>query len=122
MPVAEQSSSPPARAAGSPEPASGSRRWRLLGLLALVLLTFDLMRPPAAQLSTRLLLAGIAGYQATLSPRLPALGVSCRFTPTCSHYGRAVIAREGALIGGARTAARIARCGPWTPAGTVDPP
>jgi uncharacterized protein len=98
------------------------RGWRLLAALGLAALAVDLVRPPAAQLSARLLLGGIEAYQATLSPRLPGLGVSCRFSPTCSHYGHAVIARDGTLVGSARTAARIARCGPWTPAGTHDPP
>ena len=100
------------------------RRRLLLGLLlaALTLLAVDLTRPPSAQLSTRAMLAAIDLYQATLSPRLGRLGASCRFEPTCSHYGEAVIRRHGALVGGAKAAWRILRCGPWTPAGTEDSP
>jgi putative membrane protein insertion efficiency factor len=99
-------------------------RLRLLASLAAVLLlvALDAGRPPARQLSARVLLAGIHLYQATLSPLMPALGVRCRFSPSCSHYAEAVIRRDGALVGTARAVARIARCGPWTPAGTVDPP
>ncbi len=106
------------RFAGTP------RRRLLLGLLlaVFVLLSIDLARPPAAQLSARALLAAIDLYQATLSGRVDGLGVRCRFEPTCSHYGEAVIRRHGALVGGAKAAWRILRCGPWTPGGTKDPP
>jgi hypothetical protein len=101
-----------------------TRRRRLLyGALAVfLLLALDLARAPERQLTGRALLAGIDLYQATLSPALGALGARCRFTPTCSHYGEAAIRQDGALIGTLRTAHRIARCGPWTPAGTYDPP
>ena len=99
-------------------------RKRLLAVLALLLLllALDLARRPERQLSARLMLAGIHLYQATLSPRLGALGARCRFTPTCSRYAEAVIRRDGALAGGWKALSRLARCGPWTPAGTVDPP
>jgi putative membrane protein insertion efficiency factor len=98
-----------------------SRRRRLLyALLAVsLLLALDLSRPPEKQLSARVLLGGIDLYQATLSGRL---GVRCRFEPSCSHYAEAVIRHDGALIGTLRAVHRIARCGPWTPAGTHDPP
>lgn len=49
------------------------------------------------------------------------MGVNCRFTPTCSHYGADAIRHHGALGGGWRAAWRILRCGPWTPKGTNDP-
>lgn len=98
------------------------RRWRIALLVGLLLLTVDLARPPRDQWSARALLAGIHLYQGTLSPRMPAMGVRCRFTPTCSHYGEAAIRQDGALVGGARAVWRIMRCGPWTAAGTVDPP
>lgn len=91
-------------------------------LLLAGLLAIDLARPPANQVSARVLLGAIHLYQATLSPRMAGLGIQCRFRPTCSHYGAAAIARYGALSGTLRTAWRIARCGPWTPLGTYDPP
>jgi hypothetical protein len=98
-----------------------SRRRRLLYavLALLLLLALDLSRAPERQLSARALLAGIDLYQATLSGRL---GVRCRFEPSCSHYAEAVIRRDGALIGTLRAVHRLGRCGPWTPAGTYDPP
>jgi putative membrane protein insertion efficiency factor len=103
-------------------PAVATALKRAVPLLLAILLGIDLARPPASQASARLLLGGIHLYQATLSPRLGALGVQCRFRPTCSHYAAGAIARYGALSGGLRAAWRIARCGPWTPLGTDDPP
>lgn len=66
--------------------------------------------------------AGIDLYQRTLSPIMSRLVGPCRFTPSCSHYAQAVITRDGLLVGGLRAAGRVVRCGPWTPAGSVDPP
>jgi putative membrane protein insertion efficiency factor len=86
-----------------------------------LLSAFDLSRAPAQQWSGRALLGAISAYQAVLSPVLGAAGVRCRFVPSCSHYAADAIRKDGALIGAARAIARIARCGPWTPAGTLDP-
>jgi putative membrane protein insertion efficiency factor len=60
-------------------------------------------------------LALIRLYQATLSPLLPA--GTCRFTPTCSHYGYTAIARHGLLRGGWMGFLRILRCQPFHPGG-----
>lgn len=49
-------------------------------------------------------------YQLTLSP---ILGRSCRFTPTCSHYGIEALKKHGLLKGIWLTAKRISRCHPW---------
>ena len=87
-----------------------------------IAIAVDLRRPPAAQWSTRAALAGIHAYQATLSPLYDRMGVSCRFTPTCSVYGEAVVRRYGVVRGGWMATKRIFRCGPWTPAGTIDRP
>ena len=99
-----------------------ARRWTLAGAALVALLAFDLARAPTDQWSARALLAGIDLYQASVSRLLGAAGARCRFEPTCSRYGEAVIARYGALKGTGLALARIARCGPWTPAGTHDPP
>jgi len=98
------------------------RKTWLITLGLFVLLALDLARAPADQLSARALLGSIHLYQATLSPLMPRAGVRCRFQPTCSHYGEGAIRKYGALMGSLKTAWRIARCGPWTPQGTVDPP
>jgi putative membrane protein insertion efficiency factor len=91
-------------------------------LVLAMLSALDLSRPPREQWTARGLLAAIHLYQATLSPHMGLIGVRCRFTPTCSHYGLGAIRKYGALSGTVRTAWRIARCGPWTPLGTYDPP
>lgn len=88
----------------------------------ILLLAAESLLPPARQPTARVLLVAIHLYQRTASPRLAAAGVRCRFEPSCSHYGEAVIRRFGTVGGVARTAWRILRCGPWTPAGTLDPP
>jgi putative membrane protein insertion efficiency factor len=107
-----------------PEPLPWRRRLARAAVLVVVLalLGFDLARPPASQASARFLLAGIHLYQATLSRHMPALGIQCRFRPTCSHYAEGAIVRYGALSGTLRAVWRIARCGPWTRLGTYDPP
>lgn len=96
---------------------------RALAAVALVILaiTLDLRRPPSDQWSTAAAVGGIHLYQATLSPFYERIGVRCRFTLTCSHYGEAVVRRFGVIRGGVMAAKRILRCGPWTPAGSVDP-
>jgi putative membrane protein insertion efficiency factor len=111
-------------ALAAPRAAARPRRVRRLALLAAVvvaagLLAVDVTRAPSAQVTGRFAISAIRWYQATLSTRL---GGQCRFTPTCSQYAAAVYARHGVIGGSWRTAKRIARCGPWTPKGTIDPP
>jgi putative membrane protein insertion efficiency factor len=81
----------------------------------------DLVVPLPEQYATRAAIFSIERYRALISPRLKGR-VVCRFEPTCSAYGLESVKKYGAVRGGWRTAVRIARCGPWTPAGTVDPP
>lgn len=53
-------------------------------------------------------------YQKTLSRVLPP---SCRFTPSCSHYGYEAIQKYGLLKGGWMAVKRIGRCHPFNPGG-----
>lgn len=101
-----------------------SRRRKALGcaFAFLLLLGLDLLRAPQNQLGNRFLLGAIDVYQATASPLMPKAGVRCRFQPTCSRYAEGALHRHGALVGSGKAVWRILRCGPWTPAGTVDPP
>jgi putative membrane protein insertion efficiency factor len=69
-----------------------------------------------------LALSSIHIYQRTLAPAAARIGLQCRFTPTCSRYAEEVIARDGAVRGGWLALKRVARCGPWTPPGTLDRP
>jgi putative membrane protein insertion efficiency factor len=91
----------------------------LLCVIVVAPLAYDLSRPPDRQITSHAAVSAIGWYQATWSGHL---GGRCRFTPTCSQYASVMIRRHGILRGGWRAATRIARCGPWTAAGTVDPP
>jgi hypothetical protein len=66
----------------------------------------------------RLLLYLIKGYQMTFSKTLPPN--TCRFYPTCSHYGYQAIFKYGAIKGGWMTVKRILRCNPFNEGG-IDP-
>lgn len=102
----------------------GRTAWLRISFAALALLSlaFDASRPPERQWTVRGLVGAIHLYQATGSRLMPRLGVHCRFTPTCSHYGEGALRKHGAFKGTLLTLRRVARCGPWTPAGTYDPP
>ncbi len=88
----------------------------------MLLLAIDLRQPPTDQISGRLAIASIHAYQATLSRWYASIGVQCRFSPTCSHYGEECIRRFGVARGSWLAMKRVLRCGPWTPLGTLDPP
>ena len=83
------------------------------------LLARDVSRAPGHQATARVAISAIRWYHTTLSPHL---GVRCRFTPSCSLYAMTVIERHGVVRGGWLAVRRVARCGPWTKAGTADPP
>ncbi len=53
-------------------------------------------------------------YQKYISPAFPP---SCRFTPSCSHYGYEAIEKYGLLKGGWLAIKRIGRCHPFNPGG-----
>jgi putative membrane protein insertion efficiency factor len=57
----------------------------------------------------------IRGYQHTLAKTLPP--DTCRFYPTCSHYGYEAIEKYGVIKGGAMAAWRVMRCNPWNKGG-----
>jgi putative membrane protein insertion efficiency factor len=64
-------------------------------------------------------LGAIRGYQRWVSHRLP---IHCPHTPSCSHYGLAVVRRYGLFQGARLAGGRIARCTSTVPHGTADPP
>ncbi len=53
-------------------------------------------------------------YQLTISRMLPP---SCRFYPSCSHYGYEAVEKHGAIRGSWLTLKRLARCQPFNPGG-----
>ncbi len=100
-------------------PASG---WIPLVLAALIGLGVgDALRPPPRQTGARAAILVIDAYRASVSKWLGATGiVRCRYTPTCSAYGREAISSYGFAKGSWLTAGRILRCNPWSRGG-VDP-
>jgi hypothetical protein len=57
----------------------------------------------------------IRGYQKAISPVIAAN--TCRFYPSCSHYGYQAIYKFGIIKGGALSIWRILRCNPFNPGG-----
>jgi uncharacterized protein len=62
----------------------------------------------------KMLIKLIRFYQIAISPLKPP---SCRFYPTCSHYGVEAIKVHGALKGSLLTIIRILKCHPFHPGG-----
>ena len=73
-------------------------------------LPFNLMTLPRW-----LFLGFIRLYQAVVSPALPAN--TCRFYPSCSHYGYQAIYKHGVLKGTPMAIWRVLRCNPINPGG-----
>jgi hypothetical protein len=71
--------------------------------------------PHLVNLPRFILLAFIRLWQATISRGLPP--DTCRFYPTCSHYGYQAIYKYGAMKGSLMTAWRVLRCNPFNPGG-----
>jgi putative membrane protein insertion efficiency factor len=61
------------------------------------------------------LLALIRAYQKVISPALPE--GTCRFYPSCSHYGYQAIYKYGAIKGSVMAAWRVLRCNPFNHGG-----
>jgi putative membrane protein insertion efficiency factor len=62
-----------------------------------------------------ILLALIRFYQMTFARALPA--DTCRFYPSCSHYGYQAIYKHGAFKGLFMATWRVLRCNPFNPGG-----
>lgn len=91
-----------------------------LSLIRVVLLAAPTRTPRRkVTVPARAGLGAIRGYQRWVSHRLPTC---CRHTPSCSHYGLAVVRRYGLLQGARLAGGRIARCTPTVAHGTADPP
>jgi uncharacterized protein len=61
------------------------------------------------------LLSLIRFYQMTLSRAMPPN--TCRFYPSCSHYGYQAIYKHGAVKGSFMATWRVLRCNPFNPGG-----
>jgi len=68
----------------------------------------------------RLILMGLIRlYQVTISP---LIGPTCKYYPSCSHYGFESVRRHGALRGTVLTTWRVLRCNPWSNGGVDEVP
>ena len=103
------------------KPPRPRRLLQIAALIVLVIALHDFTVPHGRGLAARGAIFLIDEYRAHVSPRLRGR-VTCRFTPTCSAYGREAIRKYGFAKGASKTAWRIARCGPWTSQGTRDLP
>jgi uncharacterized protein len=74
-------------------------------------LALDACRAPQNQISAKIVLSAIGGYQRHFSSRVPS---HCRFTPTCSEYARLAVIKYGTLKGVGLAAWRVVRCSPLT--------
>lgn len=66
---------------------------------------------------TKIVSGFIRFYQIVISPLKPP---TCRFYPTCSHYGLEAVQRFGPVKGIWLTVKRIVKCHPFHPGG-MDP-
>jgi putative membrane protein insertion efficiency factor len=96
-------------------------RWRAAIAVVVLFLAHDFLVPTRYAIDARLAMFAIDRYREVVSPHLHGI-VQCRFTPTCSLYGRESIRKHGFAYGSVKAFVRIARCGPWTKMGTIDQP
>lgn len=61
----------------------------------------------------------IKGYQLLISP---LLGPTCKYYPSCSHYGLEAVRRHGAVKGTVMAGWRVLRCNPWSNGGVDEVP
>src|SRR6478609_4059759 len=61
----------------------------------------------------------IRGYQLVVSPMT---GPTCKYYPSCSHYGMEAVRVHGAAVGGGLAMWRVLRCNPWSVGGVDDVP
>lgn len=72
-----------------------------------------------ARLPALLLMGLIRLYQVTISP---LIGPTCKYYPSCSHYGLEAVRRHGALRGTVLAGWRVLRCNPWSHGGVDEVP
>jgi putative membrane protein insertion efficiency factor len=102
--------------------AAGGRSRSARNVLIGAAFILVLLTPTLSNRGQTLAIGGIHAYQRVLAPVLARAGLRCRFVPTCSRFGEVVIQRDGLSRGGWELLKRLLRCGPWTPAGTIDEP
>jgi putative membrane protein insertion efficiency factor len=94
-----------------------------LAVLALLmaLAGVDSLRPPDRQITARMYPVAVRIYRFLGHPITHALGVRCRYRPTCSEYSIEAVRKYGIIRGLELTAKRLESCNSRVPYGTVDP-
>jgi putative membrane protein insertion efficiency factor len=92
----------------------------LLLILMLVLASLDSLRAPERQITARLYIGAVHGYQHYGRP-LSKKYIRCRYNPTCSEYSLEAVRKYGIRRGLVLTATRIISCTSAVPFGTLDP-
>ncbi len=86
--------------------------WALAGL--------DSFRPPGNQVTARVYLGAVRGYQRYGRPLLEPF-IHCRYRPTCSEYSLQAVRKWGIRHGLALSTRRLLSCTGAIPYGTPDP-
>jgi putative component of membrane protein insertase Oxa1/YidC/SpoIIIJ protein YidD len=89
-------------------------------LVVLALAAVDSLRPAQSQVTARLYIATVRGYQRWGRP-VTSQFVRCPYRPTCSEYSRQAVEKFGLPRGLVLTVGRLARCRGGVPQGTPDP-
>jgi uncharacterized protein len=89
-------------------------------LAVLALAAVDALRPPQDQVTARLYVAAVRGYQRWGRP-VTSRYTRCPYRPTCSEYSRQAVEKFGLPRGLLLTARRLSRCRGDVRPGTLDP-
>ena len=83
------------------------------------LAAIDATRQPAEQVTARVYVSAVDGYQQYLRPAASRV-FQCRYRPTCSEYSRQAVVRHGIFAGLRLTWNRMVSCRAEVAMGTVD--
>ncbi|MGA2736124.1 MAG: membrane protein insertion efficiency factor YidD [Bryobacteraceae bacterium] len=89
-------------------------------VLLYALAVADSFRQPSTQVTSRVYLAAVRGYQRYGRPLLQPY-IHCRYRPTCSEYSIQAVRKWGIRRGLALTTKRLLSCTSAVPLGTPDP-
>ena len=89
-------------------------------LLLYALAAADSFRQPGRQVTSRVYLAAVRGYQYYGRPLLQPY-IRCRYRPTCSEYSIEAVRKWGIRRGLVLTTRRLLSCTSAVPPGTPDP-
>ena len=92
----------------------------LVSILLVVAAGADSFRPPDRQITAKINIAAVNGYQRWGRP-ISKKFIRCRYRPTCSVYSIEAVEKYGIRKGLVLTTKRLIACQPSVPDGTPDP-